>query len=208
MRVVSIFLSRLTFFNDSFTVCKPQCILCSKTQDKNTFFICLHARKRISTTLFQYRISVFCNETQLTSLLPQLASKRKYIRFPRHLSFSDSFRRQSLDQGHNNRLPSSELIKSTVWMCRHVWNLLSSALRSLEWLLMHNFNYRVALNQPGNSCFFFFPAEVKKRLYPLPLHTHNVTLHCLFIRTHRQANTRAGSRRWGSRTDGTSERHL
>lgn len=162
MRVVSIFLSRLTFskkvyFWKRFHYCMQWNAFYSlRLKIKVLFFICLHASKRISITLFQYCISWFCNDTQLTSLLPQLASKRKYIRFPRHLSFSDCFRRQSHDQGHNNRLPSSELIKSTVWMFRHVWNLLSSALRSLEWLLMHgSFIYRVALNQSGNSCFFF-----------------------------------------------------
>lgn len=44
---------------------------------------------------------------------------------------------------------------------------------------MHHFAifYRVTLNQPGFSCFFFFflrplySAKVKKRLYPLPLCT-------------------------------------
>lgn len=105
----------------------------------------------------------------------------------------DSLRRQSLDQGHNNRLLSSELIKSTVWMCRHVWNLLSSSLRGLEWLLMHSpSSIHSALYQAADSScrfFFFFPGRHSallrlKKDSTLYLCTHNVTLHCLFIRTH------------------------
>lgn len=36
--------------------------------------------------------------------------------------------RLNLTKVTSNRLPGLRLIKPTLWMCRHVWNLLSSAL--------------------------------------------------------------------------------
>lgn len=75
-----------------------------------------------------------------------------------------------------NRLPNLELIKSTVWMCRHVWNLLSSAVRSFESTVGVNAAmrvssvYGVALNleslPPPTSVHTMSLSSI------LPIHTH------------------------------------
>lgn len=86
-----------------------------------------------------------------------------------------------------NRLPNLELIKSTVWMCRHVWNLLSSAVRSFESTVGVNAAMRVS------SVY-----GVALNLESLPPHlcAHNVTLfYIAYSYAHRQTNTCADSRR-------------
>lgn len=88
-------------------------------------------------------------------------------------------------------------------MCRHVWNLLSSAPRSLEWLLMHgSFNYRVALNQ----LLFFFPLRLKKdsTLY-LCTHIMSPSIAYSYAHTDRQTHAPAaedeGQGRMGPQKD-------
>lgn len=94
-------------------------------------------------------------------------------------------------------------------MCGHVWNVLSAAPRSLEQGagMRRSSIWRFRCEAARKQLLFFLTSlRFKKRLYPLPLHSlsHTQCHPPLLIHTHTQTGkqTRPGSRRWGSRTDG------
>lgn len=130
-------------------------------------------------------IFYFYNDTQLTSLLPKLAPETKYSKFDRHLSLSLETVTWSRSHLFASPAPSkSSQPSGCAGMCGIYYLLLAlndcwceccdGPLLHLLWLSM------LWTNQDSALCC----AKVKKETLSFCQCTHNVALHCLFMRTH------------------------
>lgn len=182
-------------------------ILFCKEIQINIFFATRPARESES------RCSIIASlyfVVKLTSLLPKLASKRKYKKMSILSGDNYSIKVTPIASPAQSKLSQPS---GCAGMCGIYYLLLWGALNdcwrkhgappsSMESL---------STNQ-DSAAFFLFQAlcsaKVKKRLYPLPLHT--LCQPPLLIHTLTQAGKHThtpAARRWGSRAGGTSERH-